>query len=330
VHSVQEEIGVARPLRIEYEGAFYHITARGNERKKIFFGKGDYEKFKEYLLDAQEKFGYRLHCYVLMSNHYHLVIETPNGNMNKVLHYVNGSYANYTNKKRNRSGHLWQGRYKGILVERDAYLLELSRYLHLNPVRAGMVDRPQDYHQSSYRSYLGTRKEAMVTTDLILGMVSDDDKTGRRAYREYVEKAIDEENRNPLQDVYGGVILGGKVFIRHALGTLKEAVLDKKEIARRRELRKLEMEDVIDTVCSYFKVPIDRIPEGGRDLRDMAIYLLKRHTSAMNREIGKLFEGLTYSGVSKVNQRFTMRMARDRSLRKTVERIMSSMSNVKV
>jgi putative transposase len=121
-HLLWEGISVARPLRIEYKGAFYHITARGNERRRIFFPKGDYDKFKEYLLEAREKFGYRLHCYVLMGNHYHLVIETPNGNMNKVLHYVNGSYANCINKKRNRSGHLLQGRYKGILVERGADL----------------------------------------------------------------------------------------------------------------------------------------------------------------------------------------------------------------
>ncbi len=321
---------MARPLRIEYEGAFYHITARGNERKKIFFGKGDYDKFKEYLLEAQEKFGYRLHCYVLMGNHYHLVIETPNGNMNKVLHYVNGSYANYINKKRNRSGHLLQGRYKGILVDRDAYLLELSRYLHLNPVRAKIVERPEDFRQSSYRSYVKTQKEAIVTTDLILGMVSEDGKTARTAYREYVEKGAAEEGRNPLEDVYGGVILGSRGFIKQALGALKEAALDQEEIARRRELRKFEIEDVIEAVCSYFEVSADRLAEGGSDLRDMVIYLLKRHTSFLNRQIGELFEGLTYSGVSKANQRFSMRMSGDRSLRKAVDEITASMSNVKV
>ena len=321
---------MARPLRIEYEGAFYHITARGNERKRIFFGKGDYDKFKEYLLEAQDKYGYRLHCYVLMGNHYHLVIETPNGNMNKVLHYINGSYANYINRKRNRSGHLLQGRYKGILVDRDAYLLELSRYLHLNPVRAKIVERPEDYRQSSYRSYVKTQKEAIVTTDLILGMVSEDGKTARRGYREYVEKGVAEEVRNPLEDVYGGVILGSRGFIKQALGTLKEAALDQEEIARRRELRKFEIEDVIEAVCSYFEVSADRLTEGGKDLRDMAIYLLKRHTSLLNRQIGELFEGLTYSGVSKANQRFSTRMSGDRSLRKAVGKITGSMSNVKV
>jgi putative transposase len=321
---------VARPLRIEYEGAFYHITARGNERRRIFFGKGDYDKFKEYLLEAQDKFGYRLYCYVLMGNHYHLVIETPNGNVNKVLHYINGSYANYINRKRNRNGHLLQGRYKGILVDRDAYLLELSRYLHLNPVRAKIVERPEDYRQSSYRSYVKSPKEAIVTTDLILGMVSEDGKTAQRAYREYVEKGVDEGGRNPLEDVYGGVILGSRGFIKQALGTLKEAALNQEEIARRRELRKFEIEDVIEAVCSYFKVPADRLVEGGKELRDMAIYLLKRHTSIMNRQIGELFEGLTYSGVSKANQRFSVRVSGDRSLRKAAEKITGSMSNVKV
>lgn len=144
-----------------------------------------------------------------------------------------------------------------------------------------MVERPEDYRQSSYRSYLRIEKEAMVTTDLILAMVSEDGKTGRRAYREYVEKGMDQESPNPLEDVYGGVILGGRDFIKRALGTLKEAALDQEEIARRRELRKFEIEDVIATVCSHFKVPADRLAEGGKDLRNMAIYLLKQHDEPM-------------------------------------------------
>jgi hypothetical protein len=171
-----------------------------------------------------------------------------------------------------------------------------------------------------------TQKEAVVTTDLILGMVSEDGKTARTAYREYVEKGVAEQGRNPLEDVYGGVILGSRGFIKQALGTLKEAALDQEEIAWRRELRKFEIEDVIEAVCSYFEVSADRLAEGGNDLRDMAIYLLKRHTSFLNRQIGELFEGLTYSGVSKANQRFSMRMSGDRSLRKAVEKIMHQCS----
>lgn len=123
---------MARPLRIEYDGAIYHVTARGNERSKIFFSKRDYQKFKEYISAAKSKYVFDLHAYVLMTNHYHLIIETPYGNLGKIMHYLNGSYTTYINTKRKRSGHLFQGRYKAILIDKDSYLLELSRYLHMN------------------------------------------------------------------------------------------------------------------------------------------------------------------------------------------------------
>jgi len=139
---------LARPLRIEYEGAFYRVTARGNERKRIF----------------------------------------------------TAPYANYINRERERSGHLLQGRYKGISVDRDTYLRELSRYLHLNPVRAKIVESPEDYRQSSYRTYVTGEKDAMVTTDLLLGMVAGDGKTACRAYREFVEAGMGEGVRNPFEE----------------------------------------------------------------------------------------------------------------------------------
>ncbi len=160
---------MTRQLRIEYEGAFYHVTSRGNERKEIFFTKYDYNKFKEYLGDAQDKYGCRLHCYVLMTNHYHLLMETPNGNISKIMHHINGAYTNYINRKRNRSGHLLQGRYKGILIDQDSYLLELSRYLHLNPVRARMVSKPEEYAYSSYKSFMSRNKEEVTGAGLDMG-----------------------------------------------------------------------------------------------------------------------------------------------------------------
>jgi len=163
---------MARPLRIEYEGAFYHVTARGNERRRIYYSQSDYEKFKDYLKEAQEKYGYVLHCYVLMNNHYHLILETPEANLSKVMHYINGSYTNYINIKRKRSGHLFQGRYKAILIDRDRYLLELSRYVHLNPIRAALVVKLEDYVHSSYGLFVTRSKEDIVYRDLILEMVS--------------------------------------------------------------------------------------------------------------------------------------------------------------
>ncbi len=140
---------MARPLRIEYAGAFYHVTARGNDRKKIFFTQRDYARFKEYLSIARERFGSVLHAYVLMGNHYHLLLETPEGNLVQVMHYLNGSYTTYINVKRKRSGHLFKGRDNSIVIDKDSYLLTLSRYIHLTPVRAKIKERPADYPHSS-------------------------------------------------------------------------------------------------------------------------------------------------------------------------------------
>jgi len=135
------------------------VTSRGNERKRIFSAKADYNQFKSYLKKAQEKYGCRLHCYVLMQNHYHLLLETPHGNLGKVMHYLNGSYTGFFNRRTGRSGDLFQGRYKAILVDVDSYLLELSRYIHLNPVKAGIVEKPQDYPYSSYKSFIFNKGE---------------------------------------------------------------------------------------------------------------------------------------------------------------------------
>ena len=131
---------MARPLRITYPGAFYHVTSRGNERKEIFKNKRDREKFLEYLESATQRYDAVIHVYCLMDNHYHIILETPSGNLLQIMRHINGAYTTYFNVKQNRSGHLFQGRYKAILVAIDEYAKELSRYIHHNPVRANMVN----------------------------------------------------------------------------------------------------------------------------------------------------------------------------------------------
>jgi REP element-mobilizing transposase RayT len=136
---------MARPLRIEYAGALYHVTSRGNERKDVFKSQRDREKFLSYVESAVVRYGAVVHIWCLMSNHYHLLLETPSGNLSQIMRHINGAYTTYFNVKRKRAGHLFQGRYKAILVEVDAYALELSRYVHLNPVRAKMVIKLEDH-----------------------------------------------------------------------------------------------------------------------------------------------------------------------------------------
>lgn len=323
---------MARPLRIEYEGAFYHVTSRGNERKRIFHGPKDYERFKHYLSEAQEKYDFLLHGYVLMTNHYHLILETSKANLHQIMHYLNGSYTTYFNLKNGRSGHLFQGRYKGIVIDVDNYLLELSRYLHLNPVRAGMVKMPEDYDHSSYRLFigLGRKKEEIVYRDRIWGMISGDRRRAPQKYRRYVEEGIKRENRNPLKNIYGGAILGSGEFIHELLekGEVKE--LKSEEISCRRQLKATRgIEDLIVDVSSYFSAPPREVSEGKGAMRDIGIYLGKKYTGLTNREIGERFGGLSYSGVTRVSQRFQEKAARDRTLRRQVEEIDNRISNVK-
>ena len=150
---------MARPLRICYPGAFYHITARGNERKAIFKSNQDRVKFLSYLETAYKRYGALIHGYCLMDNHYHLLLETPGENLSQVMHHINGAYTTYYNVKRKRSGHLFQGRYKAIVVEKDAYCQELSRYIHLNPVRAGIVKSVDEYPWSQTK---GVRSQQLT------------------------------------------------------------------------------------------------------------------------------------------------------------------------
>lgn len=322
---------MARPLRIEYEGALYHVTARGNERRKIYFTKSDYEKFKQYLAEAEGKYGCIVHCYVLMSNHYHLIIETLETNLSKAMHYINGSYTNHTNIKRKRSGHLFQGRYKAIVIDRDSYLLELSRYIHLNPVRAGIVEKPEEYPYSSYKSYISGDKENMVIQYLILGMLSGQKGDARKRYRAFVESAVGEELDNPLKKVYGGMILGRESFIKEILSRIKEEDWQKEEVSHRRALKgALGTKDVLNAISKHYKVSMEEILRNkSGELRKIAIYMIKRHTGATNRQIGELFGDISYSAVAKAYQRFSKQLGKDKTMRKKIAKIDMKMSYVK-
>lgn len=317
---------MARPLRIEYEGAFYHVTARGNERKRIYDSTPDYEKFRSYLKRAQEKYGYVLHCYVLMTNHYHLLIETPQANLGRVMHYINGSYANYFNIKKRRSGHFFQGRYKGILIDKDSYLLELSRYLHLNPVRAKMVKRPQDYPYSSYGSYIGQEKEDIVYRDLILGMMGKDQRRAKGRYKDFVNRGIGSKLANPLKGVYGGMILGGKRFIKEMLRRLDEGSLAKKEFSYKRSfVSSVFAEDIQEFLSSSLEQSWEEIVKGkNKGHRNLAIYLFKQHTGLTNKQMGSICGEMSYSAVSKAYHRFKENLEQDTVLKKEVEEVMSN------
>lgn len=323
---------MARPLRIEYEGALYHVTARGNEKRKVFFSRKDYEKFKEYLANAIEKYGFILHGYVLMTNHYHLIIETPEKNLSKIMHYINSSYTTYTNIKRKRHGHLFQGRFKAIVVDRDSYLLELSRYLHLNPVRANMAGKPEDYPYSSYCCFTTTAiRDKLVTTRTIFEMISSNADMAREKYISFVESALGTEIESPFKKVYGGIILGSVNFIKDVLGKIEEDQLEKEETSNRRSLRASQLpEEVISAISTHYGIAPEEITSAGQsDIRKICLYLLKKHTSAANREIGEMLGGMGATAVAKAYQRFTVDLATDPRLKNGLKELQVVMSHVK-
>ena len=165
---------MSRPLRIQYAGALYHVTSRGNERKAIYREEVDFNLFLDVLAEVCDRFNWVIHSWCLMTNHYHLVVETPDGNLSAGMRQLNGVYTTRFNRRYGRVGHLFQGRYKAILVDKSAYLLELSRYVVLNPVRACMVDHPGDWLWSSYRYTLGElHSPDWLATDAMLLQFSD-------------------------------------------------------------------------------------------------------------------------------------------------------------
>jgi REP element-mobilizing transposase RayT len=323
---------MARPLRIEYEGAVYHITARGNERGEIYFTKKDYKKFLEYVAEAERKFGILLHCYVLMSNHYHLILETPKANLSKTMHYINSSYTTYINIKRKRAGHLFQGRYKAMLVSKDNYMLELSRYIHLNPVRAGIVKKPEEYVFSSYSAFVTGKIDEVVTTDLIFGLIKGKNVDIKKEYRKFVEASIgDEELYDFFKDVYGGIILGGQKFIKYTLRNIKEEYLQRDSVSQRTALKSAyEIEEVINIVSKHYGLRIeDIIRNKFSEQRKIVIYLMKERTGTSNRQIGEFFGGISFSAVAKVYQRFKKDIEANMKIRRKVRKIERELSYVK-
>ena len=179
---------MARPLRIEFAGAFYHVTSRGDRREAIYEDDEDRSMFLGVLAEVVERYNWVCHAYCLMSNHYHLVIETLDGNLSQGMRQLNGVYTQASNRRHQRVGHLFQGRFKGILVDENAYLTELSRYVVLNPVRAGMVKAAGDWQWSSYRAMVGEAPVPVwLDVDRLLGQFGETRAAARREYRSFVE-----------------------------------------------------------------------------------------------------------------------------------------------
>ncbi len=312
------EQAMARQWRIEFAGALYHVLSRGNGGQNIFESDDDRQIFLELLAELVERFNVQVHAYVLMGNHYHLLLKTLEANLSKAMQWFGTSYTRKFNLKNRTSGHLFQGRFKSIIVENDAYLLRLSCYIHRNPLRAGIVERLADYLWSSQRFYAYRKKAPdWLTTETILNQLSSNDLHG--AYRVKVQHYSDEQG-SVWEDIKHGFIYGSQDFV----ADLKSRFLgDKKDVELPEYNRLLRTDDPQQLLKSASDAlgfdltsacKAKRIAPEQKEKRDMLIYLLWKTGRLSNRHIGAML-GVTYSTVSKVVSVFQGRVKANRKLR---------------
>ena len=292
---------MGRAWRIEFEGAFYHVLSRGNEKRNIFLNDDDRRLFLDTVGEMSERFAVDIFAYVLMDNHYHLLLRTTRANLSRSMQWFGTTYTRRFNNRHSRSGHLFQGRYKSLIVENDAYLTHLSCYIHRNPLRANIVERLASYHWSSYLVYAYGRKAPQwVSTDLILSRFTGDDP--HQLYRKKVQQYAKEEARL-WEDFRHGLFLGSRKFVdqirRRYLPELPDdEIPSQKQIAGSRDIV-VALEKAARLLgCDIKSLKHSpRVSGLDREKRDLLIYLLWQTGVFTNRKIADIF-GLTYSSVS--------------------------------
>jgi len=294
---------MARPLRLSFENAVYHITARGNRREPIFYYNEDRKVFLDKINETLLKYSFICFAYCLMDNHYHLFLRTIHPNISDGMHYLNTSYTSWFKARHKVVGVLFQGRYKSLIVDENSYGVHLSAYIHLNPYRAGIVEDLREYQWSSYPDYVGEAASPVeLDTRLILGQFDNDLETARRKYEAYVI-----ENRtmeSPLKESYKGIALGGSAFLQSIKERI-EGVGIKREVPETKDVRAYTTEEIIQKVMDEFSIGREEIfnKKRGNFFRNMTLSLLKQFTSMSLKEIGALFQ-MDYAAVSQACKRY--------------------------
>lgn len=328
---------MARHLRLEYEGAIYHITARGNERSDIFRDDGDKKKFLEKVEELVEVHHVRVYAYVVMSNHYHLLVETPRGNISRFMQQLNTSYTMYYNVKHDRVGHVFSGRYKAKVVCGDEYLLALTRYIHLNPVKVGrmkdcsVAEKTQclrEYRWSSHRGYAGLGQPEKWVDQGPLGEMAGQYAAERReGYRLVVESGVAEDDEE-LKEVLGrsSKAVGGWKFCRQVEKLYRKQVQEQRsgtDVTMRRIEVGVDPEELLERVCAEFGVDPEslRRRRSVEDARLVAARLLKDQTALSAREVGRRLGLADGSGLGNLLAIAERRVSASRTVRRVLEKV---------
>lgn len=265
---------MARPLRIEFPGAFHHVMSRGNDGIALFRDDTDRLKFLDLLERAIARFNWVLHDWALMTNHFHLAIETPECTLSDGMHWLLGTYAKWFNKRHGRRGHLYQDRFKNVIVDREEYLLTVARYIVLNPVKAHMVARPEDYRWSSYRARAGYEKAPpWLTTATVQASFGVDEESARARYREFIDAGM-AEPRDLAEECTRRLYLGGAKWIEKIQELVDERERSCEAVRAQVHPGRPEMADIFDAVAKTFDTTTEAIRRGRGTLeRRVVAYL---------------------------------------------------------
>ena len=315
---------MSRPLRIEYPDAWHHVMNLGRRREAIFRDQDDYLRFVELLGQGSAMWNVRIAAFCLMPNHYHLLVQTPGANLSRFMRHVDGVYTQRFNRNHNFDGSLFRGRYKAILVDADTYLLELLRYIHRNPLRAGLASRLDRYAWSSHKGYLfGSRRWSWLHSEFVLSMLVEDKAKQAAAYREFMAEAESDELAGFFSRKNLPSILGSEGFIDWVKAKFHN-LRDHQEVPESRQLAP-GLEVIKSAVCSNYEIDLSRLLLSRRGMnnqaRNVAIYLARRLSGETLATIGKAFELGNYSSVSSAVSRLEHEIRADNRLKRRVEAI---------
>jgi putative transposase len=318
---------MARAWRIEFEGALYHVVSRGNERRDIFFDDDDRRLFLDTLGEMAQRFEIEMVAYVLMNNHYHLLLSTRRANLSRAMQWFGVTYTNRFNARNSRSGHLFQGRFKSMLVQNDAYLMRLSLYIHRNPMRAGIVNRMADYPWSSYRSYAyGKKAPEWLKTERVLCQLQKV-KDRHAAYRELTQRYSDEE-RKLFEDLHHGFILGTEQFVESIKNRFLPGTPHREIPQQKLLIKDLDLDKILKKASAFLGCDMEDFKKAARVSasrvldRDLLLYVVWQLGVRTNSQIGELF-GLTGSAVSQRVGVLKSKTEKDKSVRKKMTEIKS-------
>ena len=315
---------MSRPLRIEYPGAWYHVMNRGRRREKIFASSEDYEIFIVVLREAVEMWNLKVAAYCLMSNHYHLLLHTPDANISRCMRHINGVYTQRYNRRHKKDGQLFRGRYKAVVVGGDSYLLEVLRYIHRNPLNAGPVQNLDDFKWSSHNGYTSRAKKwDWLYKDFMLTLFSRNIGEAKKAYIEFVSQKESEEIDKMYSKKNLSSVLGDDAFQEW----VKEKFQDlrfHREIPESRVLAP-NPKNIIDAVSRCFKTKQESLLKSRRGTenlpRDTAVYFLRMYGTETLAGIGRYFNITNYSTVSSIVERVKIRKSKDKAFANQLKKL---------